>query len=180
MSPQPAAHPAPALGAFVRLAWAVVGLVLGTVVGCMLFGVSIGIAAEVLGSRVDRVWALRTGCATGAIAAFAAAAVDTRAWHTWSARPRRPLRARSHGWADAAFRSALGLVVGFFAGGLLAGTAIAWLLAFGYQPSRSALGIELDLFVITALAALAGAPLGAIWFAADLPVLPGRRRAPRS
>jgi hypothetical protein len=178
VSAPPSLHPAPAFGAIARLLQGAVGLVLGTIVGSIVFGVGVGLVAEVSGMRHDPVTGLRFGCVTGAIAAVLAAFVDSRGWQAPSRAPRHP-REGNHGWADTAFRSALGLVCGIFTGGMLAGTAIAWLLVCGYEPRPSELGRGFELWFLTVVSMLGGAFVGAAWFAADLPVLPGRRRARR-
>jgi len=152
-----------------------VGLVVGTSVGML--------AAEFLGTLLalvwsaPRVWALWAACGGGVATGVWCALRRRWPWFRPVASPRRR-RCRSarfaHGWVDFVVRAALGICAGAVAGLLAATALLVWLAALDIDIDAGTM--QLGTLTTLLLGFEGGAVLGLLWFAVDLPWLPGRRR----
>jgi hypothetical protein len=171
----PRAMRRPGLGALDRALRALVGLVGGTVVG--------GLIAGALGTAlapwlpVPRAWGTWVACAGGVLGAALLASRDVA---PWIRAPRRGgVRAFRHGWVDVVFRAAIGVVAGAFGGILSALALTTWLdvvlPAWRGWYDADELFWDTEAWTLVVLGTFGGAGAGLVWFALDLPWLPGRR-----
>lgn len=171
--PVPAAVPGAHATLSVRSAVAVaaralVGGVLGTLVGAFGAGFVRSLVRLVAGSPWRDAWLLWPACALGVFGAvwLAARAPRTRAAGS-PVRCRRPDGAR-HGWVDLVFRTGVGMAWGAFALPCAVLALSVWLHAFGVSDEvHPVFGPTAGLWVLAAIPP--GAALGGAWFGCDLP-----------
>lgn len=157
------------VGALDRAVLGLVGLVGGTFAG-LLVGNALGIGLSPW-LALPRIWATWFGCCCGV---FTAVVLAARAGAPWVRLERSGARATTrHGWVDLVVRAALGMAGGALAGGATGYVLHTWLEAAGAGGRGDVLARVLP-------GVHAGWILGLLWFATNLPWLPGRRavRAP--
>lgn len=151
-------------------ACALVGVVLGTLLGAFGAGFVRSLVWRVVGTPWRDAWLLWPACAMGVLGAvwLTMRAPRPRAAGT-SLRRRRSDRAR-HGWVDLVFRTGIGMAWGAFALPCAVLALSVWLQAFGvHDEVDPVFGSIVGFWVLAGI--LPGAALGGVWFGCDLPWL---------
>jgi hypothetical protein len=150
---------------------ALAGVVLGTLLGGMAMGFVANLLAFAGVSQPSDALQLRAACGLGLVGAVWLVQRGPRQrWRGAQSPAARRSRAEGlrHGWVDAVFRLGIGAAWGAFALPCAAMAAFVWFVAFGGRDRAvdvfgSLFGYGLGLSIP------AGALLGALWFALDLP-----------
>ncbi len=153
------------------VARAAVGAALGTLLGVLAAGFLAHVLGRVGAPGPSVAWQLRAACLLGVLGAVWLVRRGPRQRRRGAqppvARRRRSDGAR-HGWVDAVFRLGIGAAWGAFALPCAFVAAFVWFEAFGGR--NRAVDVFGSLFGYGVLSAIpAGALLGALWFALDLP-----------
>jgi hypothetical protein len=151
-------------------ACALVGVVLGTLLGAFGAGFVRSLVWRVVGTPWRDAWQLWPACALGALGGvWMAGRAPRRRAGAPALHRRRPSGAR-HGWVDLVFRTGVGMAWGAFALPCAVLALSVWLQAFlVHDEADPHFRSLLTAWVLGAI--LPGAALGGVWFGCDLPWL---------